>query len=130
MLSRHSPLVTGLIIGLIWSAWHFPLHVTAFYSDGVIGFLFRFIYTIPFGIIFTWLYRKSGGNLFACILLHASINSTSAMYGANSGLFAIIVILAFIVAIVLYDRMYKKTQYPPENPPVPLSNPIQDTSIK
>jgi hypothetical protein len=35
---NYTPLATGLIIGLIWSAWHLPLHITAFYDNGVSGF--------------------------------------------------------------------------------------------
>ncbi len=107
---RFTPLTAGLIIGLIWSFWHFPLHVTAFYGDGVPGFLFRFIYTVPFGVLFTWLYNRSKGNLFACILLHASINTSSGFFGANSGLIAILVMIAFTVGVVFYDKMYKKTK--------------------
>lgn len=108
MLAKYSPLITGLVIGVIWSAWHFPLHMTQFYGDGLEGFLFRFTYTIPFGIIATWLYYRSGGNLFACILLHSSINASSGMFGASSGQYAIIVVVIVTAIIVVVDKMYKK----------------------
>jgi membrane protease YdiL (CAAX protease family) len=110
VLVKYSPLITGIVIGVIWSVWHFQLHMTQFYGDGLTGFLFRFIYTIPFGIIATWLYYRSSGNLFACILLHTSINASSAMFGASSGQYAIIVMVAVTTTLVVADKMYKKPQ--------------------
>jgi membrane protease YdiL (CAAX protease family) len=65
---------------------------------------------VPFGIIFTWLYTRSGGNLFACILLHTSINVSSAMFGASSGSIAIPVIIILTIIITVIDKMYKKPQ--------------------
>jgi uncharacterized protein len=122
--AKYSPLITGLIIGVIWTIWHFPLHVTAFYGDGVNGFLFRFIFNVPLGILFTWLYNRSGGNLFACILLHTSINATSAMFGGNNGLYAMIALIVFTAAAVLSDRMYKNTTKSELAPSLPSQNPI------
>jgi uncharacterized protein len=110
LLAKYSPLITGLVIGVIWSIWHFPLHMTQFYGDGIGGFVLRFAYTIPLGLITTWLYYRSSGNLFACILLHTSVNASSAMFGASSGQYAIIIVVIVTAAIVLADKMYKKTQ--------------------
>ncbi len=106
-----SPLIAGLAIGVIWTIWHFPLHVTQFYGDGVMGFLFRFIYTVPFGVLFAWLYNRSSGNLFACILLHTSINVSSVMFGASIGLWGIMVMIVIVAAVVLADKMYRRQQH-------------------
>jgi uncharacterized protein len=127
---RFSPLVTGLIIGLIWSAWHFPLHVTVFYGDGLAGFLFRFLYNVPFGILFTWLYNRSKGNLFACILLHTSINSASGIFGGNSALIAIIIMIAFTAAVVFHDKMYRKTKNSLEEQAVSKSHFAKDNDVQ
>jgi membrane protease YdiL (CAAX protease family) len=110
MLTKYSLLITGLAIGLIWSTWHFPLHITQFYGNGMEGFLFRFTYTVPFGVIATWLYSRSNGNLFACILLHSSINASSAMFGASSGQYAILIMVLTTAVIVVADKMYRKPQ--------------------
>jgi membrane protease YdiL (CAAX protease family) len=81
LLRRFSPLAVGLIMGVVWSMRHFPLHVTIFDENDFIGFAFHFVYKVPLGVLFTWLYYRSGGNLFACMLLHASYNSAGNLLG-------------------------------------------------
>ena len=105
---RFSPLVAGLIIGVIWSVWHFPLHVVSSFGGGLAGFPFRFVYNVPLGVLFSWLYNRSGGNVFACVLLHASYNSASNLFGDNSALISMVLMIAFTVTVAVYDRMYRK----------------------
>jgi membrane protease YdiL (CAAX protease family) len=106
---NYTPLATGLIIGLIWSAWHLPLHITAFYDNGVLGFLLRFIFNVPLSVLFVWLFNRSNGNLFACLLLHAGVNVSAQLFAAgfNVGLFANLVMVVFSVFLVFYDKMYQ-----------------------
>ncbi len=110
MQQHFTPLVTGLLIGVIWTIWHFPLHVTAFYGDGLEGFLFRFLFNVPLGVLFTWYYNRSSGNLFGCILLHASVNTASGVFGQNASLLTVGVMIAFAVAVVFIGKMYRKHQ--------------------
>jgi uncharacterized protein len=130
MQQRFSPLVTGLIIGVLWSTWHFPLHVVYLDGDVLGGFLFRFVYNVPFGVLFTWLYNRSGGNLFACLLLHASINSASGILGPISGLFSIIIMIGFVVAVVFYNKMYRKTVKPLEKQAATANAPPINTNLQ
>jgi len=105
---RFSPVETGLIIGFIWTIWHLPLHLTGFYPIGMAPFLLRFIYNIPIGVIFTWLYNRSKGNLFACILLHTSINATAGIFGATSQQLGWILIIVLTIIVSLPDKMFKR----------------------
>ena len=112
---KYTPLTTGLIIGAIWSTWHFPLYFTPFYGGGLAPFLFRFVYTIPLGIFFTWFYNRSGGNLFASMLLHTSVNTfSSVLFGGTVELIAILLMIVSAVIVVIYDKMYRKTENPLE----------------
>jgi membrane protease YdiL (CAAX protease family) len=104
----YSPLVAGLIIGVIWSTWHFPLHATSTFGGGIAGFPFRFVYNVPLGVLFSWLYNKSGGNLLACVLLHASYNSAGTIFGDNAALISTMLMIAFTVTVALHDRMWQK----------------------
>jgi membrane protease YdiL (CAAX protease family) len=106
---RFSPLVAGLIIGVIWSTWHFPLHAVSSFGSGLAGFPFRFVYNVPLGVLFSWLYNRSGGNLFACVLLHTSYNSAATLFGDNSALISMVFMIAFTVTVAVYDKMYRKT---------------------
>jgi membrane protease YdiL (CAAX protease family) len=110
MQQRFTPLITGLFIGVVWTFWHFPLHLTTFYGDGVMGFLFRFIFNVPLGILFTWYYNRSNGNLFGCILLHTSVNVASGIFGANSSLLAVGITILFTIAVIFMDKMYRKNK--------------------
>jgi membrane protease YdiL (CAAX protease family) len=104
---RYSPLITGLLVGLIWTVWHLPLHLADYYPGGVDTFLLRFPSNVPLGVTFTWLYNRSKGNLFACILLHASINTAPGILGAPF-LLDNLVMIAFTTIVVLHDKMFKK----------------------
>ena len=67
-----SPISGSVIIGVVWSLWHLPL----FYMIGTsqhdfnIPFIPFMISIISSSFIYTYLYYKSNGSLFAAILLH------------------------------------------------------------
>ena len=108
----YSPLLTGLIIGVIWSTWHFPLHATGVIEGGLASFPFRFLYNVPLGVLFSWLYNRSDGDLFACVLLHASYNSASTIFGNSSALISMILMIVFTVTVAGYDKMWRKEPIP------------------
>jgi len=107
LLKKYNPLLSGLIIGIIWSVWHAPLHFIGFAGGGWIGLLYRFLYNIPFGIIFTWYYIKSQGNLLGAIVLHTSINIYyNVFFGASDYITLIYIVLALF--LIVYEKMWKK----------------------
>jgi CAAX protease family protein len=105
-----SPVVAGLIIGIIWSTWHLPLHATNVIEGGLSSFPFRFVYNVPLGVLFSWFYNKSDANLLACVLLHASYNSAGSLFGNNSALVSIALMILFTAAVAVHDRMWQKRQ--------------------
>lgn len=105
---RFSPLTAGLIIGVVWSCWHFPLYFTPLYGGGLIPFLFRFVYNVPFGVLFTWVYNRSSGNLFATMLLHCSINTSNNLFGPTAELVAIVLMIVTAVAVAVGDKAFRK----------------------
>jgi uncharacterized protein len=71
---RYSALASSLVIGLVWALWHVP----SFIAEGRFAWWSLAIFipqVIGYSIIFTWVYNTTGGNLLACILLHAAINA-------------------------------------------------------
>jgi membrane protease YdiL (CAAX protease family) len=104
---KSSPLITGIIIGIIWSLWHAPLHFNGFYGDGWSGFLLRFVWNVPLCIIFTWYYNKSDGNLLGAIFLHASINAfLNFAYFVPVIIYGIFFIITAIF-LIFYEKMWK-----------------------
>lgn len=109
---RFTPLATGLIIGFIWSLWHFPLYFTPLYGGGLLPFLFRFMFNVPLGVLFTWYYNRSGGNLFGSMLFHTSFNTVSDIFGPFVGALEILFIIISAVFIVFHDKMHRKIANP------------------
>lgn len=69
-----SPLLCGIIIGIIWALWHLP----AWFIPGSYQSQFPY-YTFALSIIFqsiimTWLFIQSKGSIFMVILFHYAIN--------------------------------------------------------
>jgi len=72
----YSPLVGTLILGVIWTVWHLPLHLNGVYSGGFDGFIERFYFNIGLTFLITWIYNHSKGSLLLTTLFHASLNTT------------------------------------------------------
>ena len=76
LLSNHSPLMSSVILGTLWSFWHLPLFWAKNNFHQVIPFCLFFVQSIALTIVFTWLYRHTGGSLLIALLFHAASNTT------------------------------------------------------
>lgn len=78
--ARYSGLVASLAIGVVWAAWHLPLFWVPGSSQAGLP-LAPFLASVPaISVVFTWLYNRTGGSLLLAVLLHASVNASSALY--------------------------------------------------
>ena len=75
---RHSPLVSSLVIGMVWGMWHIPLSFADSTVQGVVAPGWYLLNALALSVIFTWLFNRTGGSVFLAILLHASVNAPSA----------------------------------------------------
>jgi membrane protease YdiL (CAAX protease family) len=79
MRQRFSVLTTGIIVGILWGAWHFPPFWEADTFSGVFPFfllLIRlFAWLPPYRVLMVWFYERTG-SLFLTILFHASLDFT------------------------------------------------------
>lgn len=110
----YSPLVGTLLLGIIWTIWHLPLHLNGIYEGGMDGFIERFYFNIGITFIITWIYNHSRGSLLMTTFLHTSLNSTatvlfvpSLIAGPFNLVFEILVNSAAIVVIIA-DKMWRK----------------------
>ncbi len=81
VLPQWGVLKSGLILGLIWSAWHLPLFLipgTIQQEIGKMGFLVAvcgyFLYTTCISLLITILYARTEGNLLLCMVFHTVCN--------------------------------------------------------
>jgi membrane protease YdiL (CAAX protease family) len=114
--AKWNALVSSLVLGLVWGAWHLPL----FFIPGNIQYntpIWGFMILIILGaILFTWIYNNTSGSIFACMLFHTMINLSYIMFPTYETIFGglYLLILDFIaVALILiiwgHKRMVRKS---------------------
>lgn len=105
--SVYDALNSSIILGGIWSLWHFPL----FYIIGTPyvnqTFFFFLSSTILLSILFTWLNNNSNGSILVAMTFHTSINVFNYIflqYLTSFGylLFSILLDIVVIAVLLLY----------------------------
>jgi membrane protease YdiL (CAAX protease family) len=74
---RYGPVVSTLVVGSLWGAWHLPLFLTEWggpHVDAtrVLEFMGT---TIAFSFVMTWLFNRSNESMPLVMLLHTSVNN-------------------------------------------------------
>ncbi|HEX5418241.1 MAG TPA: CPBP family intramembrane glutamic endopeptidase, partial [Chloroflexota bacterium] len=73
---RYGVLATGLLVGLLWGAWHFVSNVWASNPEPVPIALFMaallFSFLPPYRVLMVWVYDRTG-SLLVAMLMHASL---------------------------------------------------------
>lgn len=95
----------SIVLGSIWATWHLPL----FWIEGTTQFTTPFVLYIPYilslSVQYTWVYLRTEGNLFCCLLLHTFTNMTVMIFplaeGSNTERFLIEVILCLLVSLII-----------------------------
>lgn len=72
LLTRFSPIVASLILGVIHSIWHLPM--LGSYDTTLVWYLFNLV---PLTFVLNWFYLKSRGSVIPVALLHAGTNVVS-----------------------------------------------------
>lgn len=101
---KYNPLISAIIIALIWSSWHIPLHYNGFYS---FDFLDRFYLSFQLGLLFTWFYNKSGYSILTVMILHTMNNLVGNVFGSSyypAMTLGITIILIFIIDNKMWQR--------------------------
>jgi len=79
MRRRFSVLATGIIVGVLWGAWHFPPFWEADTFSGMFPLFLLiirlFAWLPPYRVLMVWFYERTG-SLFLTILFHASLDFT------------------------------------------------------
>lgn len=78
---RFGPMPGTLLLGVLWSGWHFLLYLPNWIHEGAlvggIGMVIFVAFTVSISITFTWLSNNTGASLLLVMLLHGSINGTA-----------------------------------------------------
>jgi membrane protease YdiL (CAAX protease family) len=65
----------GILIGVIWAAWHLPLFLLPSSPQAHLPVLWFFLQAVALSMILSLLWQRTGRSLLLPVLLHASMNS-------------------------------------------------------
>ena len=71
LIERYSPLIAGLIVGVLWGSLHLALLLPGMMNEGAPA-LPTVLALVGGSVLFTWLYVNSGGNIVLTTLFHAA----------------------------------------------------------
>ena len=98
----YSPLLSSLILAVIWAFWHWPMFWFGIYGGGPSGVFFHVLGVIPIAILLTAVFNLTGRSFPVAMLLHASINMTPVFMPASTIASGIWMLLMLIVAIWMW----------------------------
>ena len=80
---RYGVLTTGLIVGLLWGAWHFPLFSGGDLSGALPLAVFLsvqlFSFLAAYRVLMVWVYDRTGSVLVA-MLMHAGLTASTLIF--------------------------------------------------
>jgi membrane protease YdiL (CAAX protease family) len=104
--ARFSPLVSSLILGVIWAVWHAPGKFGGIEASSLSDTLVEWVLIVLVTIIFTWLFNRTKGSILVTALIHPAMNTTGNFLTASIG--ALILLLVFTVFVIVLDRMWRR----------------------
>jgi membrane protease YdiL (CAAX protease family) len=104
--AKFSPLVSSLILGVVWAVWHAPARFGGIEAKSPSDTLVEWVLIVLVTIIFTWLYNRTKGSILVTALVHSAMNTTGSFLTGSLG--AIILIFVFMVFVILLDRLWKR----------------------
>jgi membrane protease YdiL (CAAX protease family) len=102
--ARWNALVSSLILGVIWAAWHIPLWFLAGSSQQGTSFLTFTANLVLLSILYTWLVNNARGSILVAVVFHAISNTAAQMFPVpTENLFYWIVLgLTVLIVLVVY----------------------------
>jgi membrane protease YdiL (CAAX protease family) len=74
LVEKYNATAVSIGLGLIWAAWHLPLFWTEGASLEATPIWLLFLRLPATSVIFTWVYRHTGGSILAAALFHGALN--------------------------------------------------------
>jgi len=105
MQNRSNALYASILLGLVWSAWHFVPLMQAGRSPAWIAWWCLF--TVASRVLIVWLYNNTGRSVFVAAVYHAMMNVTWQLFPINGSYYdpritALIVTLAAVIVTVVW----------------------------
>lgn len=72
---RFSPVVAGLVLGLVWALWHVPAFLLSGTPQSGFDFLPFVVGTVSIALIMTMMFNATSGSLLLPVLMHFQLNN-------------------------------------------------------
>lgn len=72
----------ALLVGVVWALWHLPLFYLQGSGSAGQSFPLYLLHVMALSVVMTWLYWRTNGSLLLVMVMHASINNTTAIVPA------------------------------------------------
>ncbi|MFX1310736.1 MAG: type II CAAX prenyl endopeptidase Rce1 family protein [Promethearchaeota archaeon] len=114
--SQWNALESSLLLGTIWSVWHFPLFFITGTPQANTSF-FSFLFTvIILSVLFTWLYNNTHGSILVVMIFHATNNISNSIFPLNTTIlgdiyYAFLLDLVVVFVLIIYGpkRLSRKS---------------------
>ncbi len=123
--ARYSALVASIIVGIVWGLWHWPLFLMEglppYYEFGqMVGVIpgllaLVFFLTVPWSILFTWMYNNTKGSLLLACVFHGSqawftiLVDPANMMIPYLGYMAVMTVTAIVVVLISGAKNLSRT---------------------
>lgn len=104
--NRLSPLISTVLLGIVWGLWHFPLFITGAYNEPPQMVFAKVGVCVFLGVLFTCLHNRSNGNVLVAILLHTALNSTQRFIPMTEEMGMLM--LLTVLALPFVDKMWRR----------------------
>ncbi|MDE3251874.1 MAG: CPBP family intramembrane metalloprotease [Bacteroidota bacterium] len=123
LYKKHGYVKTSLVVGIIWSLWHYPILLFADYNSGTpawFGLSCFTVMVVSISFVFTW-FRIRSNSIWTAVLLHAShnlfIQSIFSPLTADTGntkyyideFGAVLPVICLVIAIYFWSRRKELT---------------------
>jgi uncharacterized protein len=103
---KFNPLVSSLILGVLWAVWHAPLKFGGIDAASLSDILVEWALIVLVTILFTWLFNRTKGSILVTALIHPALNTTGTFFNASIG--ALMLLVVFTVFVIVLDKMWRR----------------------
>ncbi len=104
---RWGPLLSSLVLGLVWALWHLPLFfIDSSWQAVEVGLLTQRFWLYMFNIlldtfIYTWIYNHTDRSILAAVLFHFSVNAFGEAFALTPRAEVFNFLLALLAAVLV-----------------------------
>lgn len=104
--AKFSPLVSSLILGVLWSVWHAPVRFGGLEAKSLSDTLVEWVLIVLVNVIFTWFFNRTKGSILVTALVHPAMNTNGTFLTGSLG--AVIILFIFMLFVIVLDRMWRR----------------------